>query len=185
MERCFYNMEKSCAKPALLSRSSCPKERWLQSALRERPQYNTSGSTSRSSTQQLAAPAAAPRARPVGAPSIQMSKFLQKPFLELGPKEVRNDLRTRSDWGAQETLKVSRTLLPMPLKKHVKARLASTYPACERAWLEWWHQQPHSSNLSTSQHLTSPAIRREHECITASALQRCFQQTLLRTRSIS
>ena len=37
----------------------------------------------------------------------------------------------------------------------------------------------------TSHHLTSPAIRTEHECITASALQRCFQQTLLRTRSIS
>ena len=40
-------------------------------------------------------------------------------------------------------------------------------------------------NLITSHHLTSPAIRTEHECITASALQRCFQQTLLRTRSIS
>ena len=79
--------------------------------------------------------------RPVAAPSIQMSKFLQKPFLERGPNEVRNEVRTRSERGPKETL--------------------------------------------TSHHLTSPAIRTEHECITASALQRCFQQTLLRTRSIS
>ena len=40
-------------------------------------------------------------------------------------------------------------------------------------------------NLITSHHLTSPAIRTEDECITASASQKCFQQTLLRTCSIS
>ena len=65
----------------------------------------SSSSSSTSTKQQTSS-----STRPVAAPSIQMSKFLQKPFLERGLNEVRNEVRTRFH-----------ELYCIPLKKHVKA----------------------------------------------------------------
>ena len=92
---------------------------------------------------------------------------------ERGPNEVRrrpskfHELYCLSRW--RNTWKLTHKHLPCMWQRMVGMMTSTTT----------------LRNLITSHHLTSPAIRTEHECITASALQRCFQQTLLRTRSIS
>ena len=100
---------------------------------------------------------------------------------ERGSERGANEVRTRSEGDPQSftnftaypaeenTWKLAHKHLPCMWKRLVGMMTSTTT----------------LRNLITSHHLTSPAIRTEDECITASALQRCFQQTLLRTRSIS
>ena len=98
--------------------------------------------------------------RPVAAPSIQMSKFLQKPLLERGPNEVRHEVRTKSERGPKETLKVSRTLLPIPLKKHVKAHSqAPTLHVKENGWNDDINNHIAQPHHITSSHITSDKNR--------------------------
>ena len=143
-------------------------ERWLQSTLRERPQYNTSGSTSRSSTSSSSSSStkqqtsSSTKHSDVQVPSKTVLGTTPERGSERGANEVRrrpskfHELYCLSRW--RNTWKLTHEHLPCMWKRMIGMMTSTTT----------------LRNLITSHHLTSPAIRTEHECITASASGRPF-----------
>ena len=68
---------------------------------------------------------------------------------ERGSERGANKVRTRSEGDPQSFTNFT----AYPAEETRESSLTSTYPACEREWLEWWHQQPHCA--TSSHHIIS------------------------------
>ena len=68
---------------------------------------------------------------------------------ERGSERGANEVRTRSEGDPQSFTNFT----AYPAEETRESSLTSTYPACEREWLEWWHQHPHCA--TSSHHIIS------------------------------
>ena len=159
MERCIYNMEKSCAKLALLSRSSCPMERWLQSALHEKdpsitpavaPAGAAPSSTSSSTKHQTNS---STKHSDVQAPS----KTVLGTRPERGSERGANEVRTRSEGDPQSFT----NFIAYPAEETRESSLTSTYTlhVKENGWNDDINNHIAQPHHITSSHITSDKNR--------------------------